>query len=621
MALGLPSFLGGNQTPPDILAAKAEFDALDSAYSSRVERFSTYRTEQERIRDPRLEVDRDRGGDYGRLRDRSNDTPQRHHIPLPLGKAVTVKHAYRIAGRLPDVIVDERDSTPQESYRSDAMEKIVWATIRASKGETTFAAASWNASEIGAGCFDLYMDYDRNMPIFRSVDPIGIYEVPGVDDPHDFQRVFRYWDSPTASVQNDYRDKLFRGAPIDASSIGTYRNDDGVDMTRIVQMTDKQRTLRFAMGSNGESVGLYELEHGYGFVPYVIIPNLGPYEDVWGWADYEFIRALVEYIPVLFQREADVLRTVAAGAYQEDGTGTDTAIIAKIIRDGGVVSKRRDSKIEPIQPADMPNFAEAHGDRAVEFLKMLGFAPDAAWGLPGSGSGTDRGLQLQPLLEYTAMKQLNWQRGLSRLFELCFRMIEKKMVGKATYRGTKVEGKTRRRTPFSFTFGQGVQPELLTVETGDQLNPMAEVEVPRTPKELFDGDYEVRFSWRNMVDPDDPAYVLSELNKFQQGAQSLETTLENLGIQAPEDEMKRIEREAERFPWVNQGLVSLIMAQIRGNAQGTGGGAPADMGGAMNGALETISSLGGGGQSGALDADAGAAALGPGGMGELYGGA
>lgn len=601
-------------------AVAAEYNALDLAYAARVERMTTYREEQLKVRDPNMAVARADVSDYGR-RPQHDAQPRRHQIPLPLGKAITVKHAYRIAGRLPDVIVDERDASPEESYRSDAIEKIVWAIIRASGGETSFAAASWNASEIGAGCFDLYMDYDRNMPIFRSVDPIGIYEVPGVDDPHDFQRIYRTWEAPVASVQMEYRDRQFRGEPIHVGDIGAYRNESGVDLVRIVQLCDRERLLRFTIDSQGGSVPLFELRHGYGFVPYVIIPNLGPYEDIWGWADYEFVRALVEYLPVLFSREADVLRAVAAGAYQEDGTGVDSQTLAKIIREGGVASTRRESKVEPIQPAEMPSFASDHGDRALDFLKMLGFAPDAAWGLPGSGSGTDRGLQLQPLLEYTAMKQLNWQRGLSRLFAMSLRMIEKKMVGNATYRGAKIDGRTGRRSPFALYFGQSADPEALQVDTADPTNPVATVEIPRTPKELFDGDYDVRFAWRNMVDPDDPAYVLSELNKFQAGAQSLETTLENLGIQAPQDEMKRIEKEAERFPWVNQGLVSLIMAQLRGNAQGTGGGAPPDMGGAMMGALETMSGIAGGGQSGALDADAGAAALGPDGLGQLYGGA
>ena len=603
----------------ELLAVTAEYRALETAYNERVQRMKQYRDEGVRVRDPNMTLNSADLSDYGR-RPRTDGLPHRHRITLPLGKAITVKHAFRIAGRLPDIVVDERDSSPEESYRSDSMEKIAWSVIRASRGETTLSSASWNASEIGAGCLDLYFDYKKNMPVFRSVDPVGIYEVPGVDDPHDFQRVYRSWDVPLASVQNEYRDKAFRGKPIAVGDIQASNNVGGVEMVQIVQLCDAQKILRFAISRHG-AVGLYEYIHNYGFTPYVIIPNLGPYEDVWGWADYEFVRALVEYIPTMFSREADVLRAVAAGAYQESGTGVNAQTLANIIREGGVASTKRDSTITPIQPAEMPSFAEAHGDRAMDMLKMLGFAPDAAWGMPGSGSGTDRGLQLQPLLEYTAMKQLNWQSGLARLMAMAFKMIEQKMVGTSTYRGTKVSGKARRRTPFSFTFGPSAVPDSQLVESGDPTALPIEISLPRTPKELFDGDYDVRFVWRNMVDPDDPAYVLSELNKFQQGAQSLETTLENLGVQAPEDEMKRIEREAQRFPWVNQGLVSLIMAQIRGNAQGMGGGAPPDTTGSMQGALETVSQVAGGGQSGALGADAGAEALGPSGTGQLYGGA
>ena len=594
-----------------------EFRALEVANSERVSRGTTYRDEQNRIRDPQMQVNSDTW-DYGNRARHDDGQPHRHNIPLPLGKAMTVKHAFRIAGRLPDVIVDERDSSPQESYRSDAMEKIVWSIIRASGGETAFAAGGWHGSEVGASCFDLYMDYSLNMPRFRSIDPLGVYEVPGVDDPHDFQRLYRTWQVPLISLQNDYRGKEFGGQPINVSNFHAIDNKGGVEMGCVVQMCDGEKLIRFVISRNG-AVGVYRLDHDYGFTPYVIIPNLGPYENIWGWADYEFVRSLVEYVPLLLSREADVLRAVAAGAYQESGTGVNSQTLAAIIRDGGVASTKRDSKIEPIQPAEMPVFAEAHGDRVMELMGMLGFTPDAAWGKAGSGSGTDRGLQLQPLLEYTAMKQLNWQRGLSKLFAMSFKMIEKKMVGSATYRGTKVSGKTRRRQPFSFAFGQNMEPDTALVDSGDPMA-VAEIELPKKPSDLFDGEYEVRFSWRNMVDPDDPAYVLSELNKFQQGAQSLETTLENLGVQAPEDEMKRMESEAERFPWVRDGVIKLIQSQL-GQAQGQGGGAPVDAAGALSAASATMGGAGGGGQGGALDVDAATSALGPSGTGQLYGGA
>jgi hypothetical protein len=130
----------------------------------------------------------------------------------------------------------------------------------------------------------------------------------------------------------------------------------------------------------------------------------------------------------------------------------------------------------------------------------------------------------------------------------------------------------------------------------------------------------MRFVWQNRIDPDDPAFVLAELNKFVQGAQSLETTLDRLGVQFPEDEMKRIEREAERFPWLRQGMIALVQAQIQAQNQngegGGGGGRPTDVAGGVMDALQMMQTPDGS----ALDADAGAAAM-PGGLGPYTGGA
>lgn len=607
-------FNRGFSSPDDLIFAKAECDDLSAAASERIARMRTYREEGNRVRDPNLYSPPSQTEDYGHRR-KQPAVRQRHKLTLPLGKAMTVKHAYRIAGQLPDVVVDRRDESEQERYRSDSMEKLVWSILRASHGPTTLSSGSWNASELGSAVFGMYLDINKQIPIVHSCDPTGFLEVRGVDDPHDFQRIYRVWEAPVNSVRAEYRDAQFRGAPVPVEDISANAHLAGQDVVRIVQLCDREKVVRWA-DCGGHVVGLYEFVHNYGFVPYIVIPNLGPYEDVWGWADYEFVRVLTDYMQLLLSREADVLRSVASGAYQEIGTGKSAAEIAEIIARGGVASVKRDSEIKPIEAAEMPAFADSHRQTVMELTKMLGFAPDAAWGLPGSGSGTDRGLQLQPLLEYTAMKQLNWQQGLSRLFGMAFQMIEQKMVKATKYRGSK-PGKAGRQLPFILELG----PDLAPIESAPNLQTGETVKLPRTPKELFDGDYEVRFVWRNRIDPEDPQYVMSELNKFQAGAQSLETTLENLGVQAPQDEMRRIEREAEQFPWVNQGLVSLLLGQFRGNQQGQGGGASFDRSGAIAGAMETMSGLGGGGQSGALNIDAGTSALGPDSVGTPYGGA
>lgn len=592
-----------------------EFDELRLVDQERVERMVTHRKENLAIRGVQVESDVADMRDYGRRQ--TAGEPSRHNLKLPFGLALTIKHAHRISGRLPDVVVDRREDTPLERHRSDTMEKIVWAIIRESRGENQLAAGAWDGSQLGAACFDLYYSIGRQMPLFRSVDPAGILVVEGVDDPHDFSRVYRYWEVPIRSLRNDYAEEQFRGEPVKVDAITTHSSEAGIDRALVVQVADKKKRLRFALGGEGSvPVGLYENVHDLGFVPYVVIPNIGPERDVWGISDYELVRALVHYIPALFSREADIIRAVANGAVIEKGTGQSPEVIRRIIRLGGVIPSKKDGAVEPIETPETPAFAEGHAGRSLEFLKMLGFAPDAAWGGGISGSGSDRGLQLQPLMELTALKQTNWEAGLGRLFTMAYKMIEQKLAGTASYRGA-VQGQGNRRRSFVVQLGSDLAPieKANPAANGD---PFAEESIflPRTPKELFDGDHSVRFVWQNRVDPDDPSFVLSELNKFERGAQSLETTLERLGVQSPEDEMRRIEAEAERFPWINQGMVALLKSRLSGGNQGDGGGRPEDTGGALAGALETTQTPDGS----ALDADAAAAAV-PGRAAPLYGGA
>lgn len=609
----------------EFAALAAEFEALRSADTERLARYAEYRRENESARDLDL-AHRSAGGDYGK--NRAIEDKMRHRIPLPFGMALTVKHAYRISGRLPDAIVDRREESPQERYRSDSIEKMWWGTLHDSGAETLFAEGGWDGSQLGASCFDAYFDPVTQKARLRSVDPAGVIVVRGIEDVHDFERVFRFWDAPLESVRAQYRNHDLDGTGEFSSAVSELQSSHktgSIPMVTMVQMGDRQSVKRFALGGPGGGVPLHMRHHGLGFAPYVVIPNIGPYRDVWGWADYEFVRALVAYIPALFGREADILRMIAGGAYVESGTGQSGETISQILANGGVIPSKRDGKVDPIQAPDIPTFAVDHAQRAVEFLKMLGFAPDASWGGSDTRSGPDRALQLQPLLELTAMKQTNWSAGLSRLASYAFRMVEQKQITTATYRGYRPGVTPGQRAAFSpFQVGPDLPSSSLITESSDPLTGESfedEVILPRNAKELFQGDYGIRFVWQNRIDPDDPAYVLAELNKFAQGVQSLQTTLERLGFQAPEDEIKLIEQEAERIPWLRQGMIRLLQIQLAqaegaGGAQGVGGGSPGDpLGGLMAGLGMTQTKDGS-----ALDSDAGTAAL-PGGMGQYGGGA
>lgn len=608
----MPLGIGGHPYPrelrEELRGYAEEFEALRALHGARLARYADYREELELAR--KNEIERiNEVDDYGQIKPEPN-TPRRHAIALPFGQALTVKNAHRIAGRMPDVIVERREESAYERYRSNTMEKLVWSIIRASNGQVQFSSAAWDASQLGSCVFDLYFDPKIQHPVFREIDPASFLDVPGGVDPHDFDRAYRFWQSPAVSLRNEYRNAEFRGMPVPTERIQAETprgmKDNVGEQVLVVQMCNRERVVRFCITKDGP-IGLYEEEHGFGLTPYFVIPNLGPERAIWGWSDYEFVRDLSRYIPKLFSRQADLIRQVANGAYTERGTGMTGPKLVKLLRAGGMIPLKRDGEIKPVEVAQIPNFTAEHAQQAVEFLKMLGFSPAADWGESGATSGSDRSLQLAPAFQLSGLKQINWSAGLGRLFEGAFKVMERKQTKPAYVSGVAHSNSTRASERFGFKF---------PTPTEDTADISAEG-LPETAEELFGGDYTVSFAWQNKIDPEDPAYVASELNKFQQGAQSLETTLENLGCKAPEEEMKRIEAEADRFPWIRQGQIAMLKAQAQNAGQGEGGGAPFGPGD-LGGAIDTMSTPDGQ----ALDTDALTSSLpSGGGVGTPYGAA
>ncbi len=417
-------FSSGYKATDELMSCDMEFNNLRAANADRIGRMEQYRKENNTTRDSRNDLEVFDLQDYGRRPKSERGENRKHNLPIPLGKATTVKHTYRIAGAPFDLTVEQRDDSALERHRSQIMEQVAWSVFKHSKGETTVASGAWDGSEIGTTVFDLYFDIAKNAVCFRRIDPVGFMEVQGVDDPHSFERTYRWWKAPVATLRAQYADRLVGLNPVAIDSIRSSSKDGDVEMCEVRQMNTKTGYRRWVGGGDESStVELFAQTHDYGFVPNVVIPNIGPYDDVWGFADYEFVRALAAYIPQLLAREADVLRAVANGAMIEHGTGQQSETIKKAIAEGGIVPSKRDGSIEPIQAPDMPAFHDSHSNQADALFKMVGFAPAAAWGEPGSGSGSDRGLQLQPLLEYTGMKQMNWSAGMSRLFGYAWHQV------------------------------------------------------------------------------------------------------------------------------------------------------------------------------------------------------
>ena len=528
---------------------------------------------------------------------------QRYDIPLPFDHAITQKHAYRIAGRLPDVVRPRQNSDQGERERADTVEKIIYASWRSSHAARQFASGAHHASHLGAACFDIYFDLAQQMPRFREIHPGNVIVIPGVDEQHDFSEVFRF---QTVSRQTFIAQWGSRELP-EGSSIADVRSDTeaGPDEVTVVTRYTPQVFERFAGG-----VMLEQRTHGYGFCPYVVIPNLGPIEMIWGLSDHEFYRHIAEYYETAISRQADVMDGTAGGAIQDFGTGQDANKTLDALRTGGVIPVKKDSQgLKPVETPQFGPWIDQHLMLVREAIDDLGFTPPAAWGKIGSTSGTDRLLQIAPQAELTKLKRINWSDGLARLNTMILKLVEQQtgQSAPATFRGT--HSRKMRNTPFTIILDAAVKsavapqdPSLAMPIPGQPT-----VNVPLSPKELIQGDYETQVEWPENFDRDDPQFVLGEINKFTAGIQSAYTTLERLGITDPADELDLIQREAEEMPWLRSGMIALIQQQLDAANQGGGGGGGASgMPDPLADPLGAAASLasGAGGGSAALGIDA-----------------
>ena len=600
----LPAWLGG--TEDDLPIGEQLLGGFKSLRGESDLRIGRYRTAEARYARSRDEgrVSLGDHDDYGRP---DGDAPRnRHAIPLNYDHAITQKHTYRIAGRLPDVLVPGNDRSKYERFRSDTIEKLIYGVWRYSDIDSQFASGAHHGSLLGAACFDVWLDPATGLqiPKVRELHPGTVLVVPGIDDLHDFEAVYRFWSVSIRSLREKYRGvELPHGGHID-----DIRPEEGSEgRVTLVELITRNQRIRFA----GKTV-LSVRDHNYGFAPYIIIPNLGPVEELWGYSDHEFYKDAVAYLERLISRQADVAATTANGAMQDLGSGQHPSKVLNIIRKGGIVPGKKDSKgIQPIQPPEFGAWIDSHHAFIRQAINDLGFTPDAAWGTLGAAtSGSDRALQLGAQLELTGLKQIHWSGGIKRMNTMILKLIEK-YTQQATFRGTATKG--YRSSPFTIVVNAAAaeaqqplsQSDVDLSDIGPDGAPMA---LPQTPKELIAGDYCTEVKWNNRLDRDDPQFVLSELNKFSQGIQSAYTTLERLGFADPDEELQLIDKEAKQYPYLRSGMIALVKQQLD---QQAGAGQPSGAGGGqgdLSSALSTVLA-GGGGQSGALGFDAQSRAL------------
>ena len=296
------------------------------------------------------------------------------------------------------------------------------------------------------------------------------------------------------------------------------RPDQVGGQTTVLDWFDKDENHVRVMG---EAVAKQRLNYGLGQVPVIPFPYNLNGDETEPRTEISNIIDLNLYLDDLLSDDANVIRKYARPTIIDKGSGVAprTAIRA-IQEDGGYLPIRKDAEIGFLTWEGTPPDVEEQYNRVLGLIYDLSGKPPSSYGqMISNQSGVATNMALSPTTASTEERQDVFGFGLIRLNKAILQLYEHFMAGEEiNVSGVKPKrAGSNRMVPF--------QHKLKGSEMG--------------------GWRQNRVIWPSALRTDDPVYVSNELQKMQAQppAQSVYTTLENLGIQDAEMELDRIKEQ------------------------------------------------------------------------------
>jgi hypothetical protein len=264
-----------------------------------------------------------------------------------------------------------------------------------------------DAAVLGDGAFKVTWSARREAPLVAPVDPATLWAWWEPDNPNEVRRVVQRY-----SVSPEEAERLFsRPAPVDPWEAGS----------RLTVVED-WRAERYRVELQGETV--VDAENPYGWIPYVIYPNIARPHEFWGASDLE---DLIDVCRELNGRMTTISRILQVSGYPitvlENVTGSD-GIRAEA---GAVWELPDDSK------AYLLDMLGGGVGLHIEYVNLLyrqlhdlSETPRTAFGDAGRAlSGVALEVEIQPLVQKVMRKRRAWDAVYRRRNALVLDLLER----------------------------------------------------------------------------------------------------------------------------------------------------------------------------------------------------
>ena len=477
----------------------------------------------------------------------NNPTPDGHRYTLVLNyiRSTIDKTVDSLVGTMPGIQVMPPGVDQMARNVAEAEEALIYATWDVNDAPLVFRRLAHNMALLRRGVLYYWWDTKDKRVRFRSVAPDNFFPVYDGEEIVECVLVSR---RSTRILQRNYpalRDKIIsddRGDEVfDEGTFSRVVNgaidvlgDSGgqtkrpttslMGQTTVLDWYDKWGNWVRIMG---EAVHSQKLAYGTGAVPFVEFPNKLPGDEREPANEVDDIGDLVLYLDILLSQQADIIKKYANPTILDKATGQDPQTIKRTVQaDGGVLPIKRDGELSFLNWDGTPPAIGEQWNRVLQAIYDLSGKPASAYGqLLSQQSGTATNVSQNPVTAALEGKQAIFGHGLVKLNEAILRLYEKFMAGEEI----EVRGGAPRKPGVSSTW------RFYDIKIkGDEVG----------------GWYKNRIRWPSTLRTDDPVHVQNELAKMKADpngppAQSLYTTLENLGIEDVEAEIQRIQQQLE----------------------------------------------------------------------------
>lgn len=451
---------------------------------------------------------------------RLNRKPDRHKYTVNMCEPIVSKYASLLMGDAPTIIIPNESETDPindvggyqgfgeevpdfeaELNRSDLLEKALHKIVYIDNpGEKIFYEGAKAGSLYGDTV--LYADYDEKKNSFKlqNIFPGYVRAQFATDDYTETDYVILQHIVTKAYIWRKY------GVEVSADESDDLAGTDLVWNSRKFTLRDDYVLLKTYYDDEvkvvyaGDKI-LERKEHKYGRVPFWVIPNRQDPYNPWGISDLADIIQPQERLNIAVSNQADIIelfanpKIIGRNITQRDIEGIKKA------QGSNIIPLRRDADLQPFQfTGQIFPIQQEIADARQAIYDVSGLPPVFFGTAQGSiVTGVALNAQAAPTLQIVNAKSLIWKPIIENMLSFMLRTLDK--------RGAKIE------------IGKGKKYKLSDV-INEEYRALIQTNI-RTPK-------------------DDAVYSQNEMNKLNFRVQSRTTTMKNLGVKFPDDELKKI---------------------------------------------------------------------------------